>query len=158
MIVLQDDHSLSSCKTIIVLQHDPARSVCVGFWSTMAQSKRLDELDPLKVSAVNDESLCQWSKSFGPNDHRLEGRHWIILSKRPSFGGLSYRHQFWSTMAQSNRLRKPHPLMTSILNVIDLCHGSKSFGRTKIVWQNDVGGSPSFCRTSYRLQFWFDLG
>jgi len=50
-------------------------------------------------------------------------------------------------MAQSNRLKKPHPLMTSILNAIDLCHGSKSFGRTKIVW-NDAGGKSIVRATS----------
>jgi len=49
--------------------------------------------------------------------------------------------RFWSTMAQSNRVRKPHLLITSFLNLIDLCHGSKSFGRMKIVWQNDFGGT-----------------
>jgi len=44
-------------------------------------------------------------------------------------------------MAQSNRLRKPYPSVASILNDIDPSHGSKSFGTTKIVWKNGVGGT-----------------
>jgi len=48
-------------------------------------------------------------------------------------------------MAQSKRLDEPHPLMTSILDVIDLCHASKSFGTTLVE-------RPSFCKRSHLVQ------
>jgi len=67
------------------LQIDLPPPVCVRFWSTMAQSKRLDEPHPMTIYAMNDTVFCHGSKSFGPNDDRLDQ---TISSKRLSFGQM----------------------------------------------------------------------
>jgi len=88
---------------------EPAPSVCVGFGSTMAQSKRLNESDPMTIYIMNDIDLCNGSKSFG--------RMTIIVPLWETWLFDSYLHQFLSDLGQmrghSNRWNRNMPYSNS---------------------------------------------
>jgi len=73
-IIVWSKRILSFYQTIIVWRIEPARSVCVGFWSTMARLKPLYELDLLGVFVLNDGDLCHWVKIVWKNDKRSASR------------------------------------------------------------------------------------